>query len=262
MSPLSARKKSFMLLPDFTYQPGREVTLGRVIPYDGDLKIPSPSDPFPFRLEVPEDRVERETLSWPEIDINDIDTKAGWMTAALSCFTGIGGGLKGERQKSKSLRVSSERITRTIIRPTQDDIRRVLSDEDISATLSLMAHPALFLITGLMVAHGAHVEEDSGQQHGGGLNADVDLSAAQVPMNLGAGVAWSKRLDQRTGHDIEGDFILAYQLVRLQRKFLGDVNKIKGRPEIKVALFDDTRSTQAPVYLHDYLEEDVLEALE
>jgi hypothetical protein len=262
MSPLDARKKSFMLLPDFTYQPGREVTLGSVLSFDRDLKIPSPNDPYPFRIEVTDDRIESAIMPQFEANVDNMDSKKGWIDATISCLTGVGGGIKGERQQSSRLQVKSERITRTIFRPSREDFKKVLSDKEVMDALSLRARDPVFLITGLMVAHGAHVEESSGHQHGGGIHADVDLSAAQVPVSLGVGSERSKSLNQSTRQIIPGDFILAYQLVRLQRKLLGDVNSIKGKPENKVALFDGTRQKKVSVDLHDYLEEDVLEELQ
>jgi hypothetical protein len=262
MSPLDARKKSFMLLPDLYHEPGKDVTLGRVFPFDGDLNDAlCPTAPYSFRLVVDDDRIESAIISRTEINIDDMDKKSGWATAAISCLTGVGGGIKGERQKTSLLRVSSERITRTIFRPTQEDIRKVLADEDVFRTLGLRRRPVVYLITGLMIAHSAHVEDYSGQQHGGAIHADVDLSAAQVPVNLGSGTDWSKSLNQSIGYDIERDFILAYQLVRLQRRVFGDVKDIKARPENRCALFDNTRS-QVPIYLHDYLEDGVLEKLQ
>jgi hypothetical protein len=256
---MEARTKSFMLAPEFSYLPGHDIALGRILPLNDDTNVPDAEEPLDVRMTVAEDRITKQLIRPFEFDSDVATTTSGNANADVSFFTGVGGGAKGGLENSASMKITTPLVTKTRFKPTPEEIAKLLATPVVSGTLHERSRPPLYLITGLLVANGATVEDKTGKKQGGGLHANADLTSIQVPINLGVGAERSKTTNQDSASTIEGDFILAYQLLRFRKRLFG--GKVEQKVERKWALFDDTGSIKETISLHDYLEESDLEEL-
>jgi hypothetical protein len=258
---MDARKGSFMLLPEFIYQPGQDIALGRILPHDRATKLPDPDNPLNVCMPVAECRISTIDYGRTEKNCRIATTATGNFDADVSFFTGVGAGTKGERQDDRILRIKSESITSTIFNPSQEEVTSLLSEHVISGILQQRARPALYIITGLLVASGAEIEDITGKRFGGAVHANADLTGFQVPINLGVGTGRSSEMDQGLKTTIKSDFILAYRLMRLQKKALRKEVKRGVERRWALSLFDDTPSAKSSVSLSDYLDDEDLKNL-
>lgn len=255
---MDASKASFMLLPDFYHKPGQAISLGRVLPLNHDTEVPDPDEPLDIRMPVPEDRISPQLIRPFEYDGETTANSNGGVDVDVSLLTGVGAGVKAGRGNTRGLKIKSGLVTRTTFKPTRDEMKALLETPVIANTLRLRARPSLYLITGLMVASGAHIEHKRGQDQTFGAHANMDLTAVQVPLNLGTNGERGRTTNEAIVTTIEGDFILAYQLVRMRKKLLG---KVEHGIERQWALFDDAAQPRDEKSPADPLDEFDLEYL-
>jgi hypothetical protein len=253
---MNARIKTYMLVPEFSYPPGQRIALGTVLSLSDATKLPDIDDPLEICVPVAEDRITQQLQRPFEWNSDDATTTAAGATADLSFFTGVGAGAKGEHHTSVGLKISSELVTKTWFKPTPQELTKFLSDPAVFETLQERSRPPLYLVTGLMVAGGATIEDRAGKRRGGGAHANADLTALQAPLNLGVEGERSRTTNTSGRTTIEGEFILAYKLLRFKKRFFG---KVEQKTETKWALFHDTVPTEGAVTLDEYLDDDDLE---
>jgi hypothetical protein len=160
----------------------------------------------------------------------------GGVFADLSIITGVGAGVEGSRSHTRGLAIECERVVQATFRPSQTSIARAASDQTVAAILKKLVRPSVFIVTGVMVARGAKIEVKKGQSRTGGAHASADVTQVGVPVNAGVKGDVSREQNSTLVQAPKEDFVLAYQLLRVRRKFDRSLDAVE---ENRWALFND-----------------------
>ena len=216
---MEALQPTFMLLPDFAYLPNKDIGLGTILPASRDSKRPNPRQPLAAALTLIADDISTQKFEpWKWDSDNSLSTSGG-VFADLSIITGVGAGIEGSRSHTNGLSIKCDSVVRTTFRPSQASIARATADQTITAILKKLTRPSIYIVTGLMIAHNASIEVKQGKSHSGGAHASVDLTATGAPINTGVKGEVSKGQNSTLMQTPKEDFVLAYQLLRVRRKF-------------------------------------------
>lgn len=233
---MDALRPSFMLLPDFAFLPDRDITLGRILPLARGTEQPNPRQPLTVAVPVVRDDVATQEWAPWAWDSDSSLSARGAVFADLSLVTGIGAGIDASNTRTNSLTVRCERVIQTSFRPTPAALAAVLADQTVSAILHKFSRRSVYVVTGLMVAHGADIEVKRGQGRVGGAHASADITQVGAPLKAGVEGEVSKSQNSMLHRIPKNDFILAYQLLRLRRRIGGSLD---AREENTWALFND-----------------------
>lgn len=223
-----------MLLPDFSFLPGKDIRLGAVLPSLKDSKRPDPSRPLPAHVPAAPDEISEqhfEPWTW------ESSIAGGGIFLDMSVLTGVGAGLEASHGPTKSLNIQSDHVHRSTFRPSGPALASALADNTISRILKKLNRPPIYVVTGIMIAHGAQIESKKGQKHGGSAHAMIDVTATGTPIKTGVKGEIRKNDDSTLSQTITSSFILAYQLLRVRRKFMD--NTVDSGQENRWALFND-----------------------
>ena len=143
--------------------------------------------------------------------------------ADLSLFSMLGGGIGGGQGQTDAIMIKCDRLVQTTFVPDAAFIARAVSDDTISRILKKITRPSVYMVTGLMVAHGAGIEVKKSKQHGGGAHASVDFTQTGVPVNTGVGGGFDKTQNSTLAQLPKEPFVLAYQLIRIRKKLDGSL---------------------------------------
>jgi hypothetical protein len=250
---MDALQPSFMLLPDFSFLPNKDIRLGSILPMTRDTKRPNPRQPLTaaFTL-IADDISTQEFIPW-KWDSDNSCSIGGGVFADLSIITGVGAGVEGSRSHSRGLAIECERVVQTTFRPSQTSIARAASDQMVSSILKKLVRPSIFIVTGVMVAHGAKIEVKKGQSHSGGAHASADVTQVGVPVNAGVKGEVSNEQNSTLVQAPKEDLVLAYQLLRVRRKFDRSLDAVE---ENRWALFNDDGDDEGENELVEELELD------
>jgi hypothetical protein len=169
-------------------------------------------------------------------DSDNSRSVGGGVFADLSIITGIGAGVEGSRSHTRGLAIECDRVVQTTFRPSQTLIARAVPDQTVSAILKKLVRPSVFIVTGVMVAHGAKIEVKKGQSRSGGAHASADVTQVGVPVNAGVKGDVGSEQNFTLVQAPKEDFVLAYQLLRVRRKFDRSLDAVE---ENRWALFND-----------------------
>lgn len=233
---MDALQPSFMLLPDFTFRPDKDIRLGSILPMTRDTKRPNPRQPLSAALILMADDVSTQEFAPWQWDSETSRSVGGGVFADLPIITGVGAGVENSRSHTSGLAVESDRVVQTSFRPSQTSIARAVSDETVAAILKKLTRPSVFLVTGLMVAHGARIELKKGHSRSSGAHVSADVTQMGVPVSAGVKGDVSKGENSTLVQALKEDFVLAYQLLRLRRKLNRSLDAVE---ENRWALFND-----------------------
>lgn len=233
---MDALQPSFMLLPDFSFLPNKDIRLGSILPMTRDSKRPNPRQPLTAALTLMADDISTQEFGPWKWDSDNSHSVGGGVFADLSIITGIGAGVEGSRSHTRGVAIECDRVVQTTFRPSQTSIARAVSDQTVSAILKKLVRPSVFIVTGVMVAHGAKIEVKKGQSRSGGAHASADVTQVGVPVNAGVKGDVSSEQNSTLMQVPKEDFVLAYQLLRVRRKFDRSLDAVE---ENRWALFND-----------------------
>lgn len=233
---MDALQPSFMLLPDFTFRPDKDIRLGSILPMTRDTKRPNPRQPLTAALTLISDDIStQEFIPW-KWDSDSSRSVGGGVFADLSIITGIGAGVENSRSHTSGLAIECDHVVQTTFRPAQTSIARAASDPTVTAILKKLTRPSVYIVTGVMVAHGAKVEVKKGHSRSGGAHVSADVTQMGVPVNAGVKGDVSSGENSTLVQAPKEDFVLAYQLLRLKRKLNRSLDAVE---ENRWALFND-----------------------
>ena len=234
---MEALQPTFMLLPNFRFLPDKDVHLGMLLTENTKNKRPDPKIPVtPNRIPVPQEDVrttEYEPWSW---DSSDHLTAKVSLWAELSMITGIGGAVGGERGRERGLKISCDKVSITEFVPQRSYIMQALQDVVVKSHALKPWKPAIYMVTGLMVAHRAHLELTNNRLKGSNTKLAADGTPLGVPVKVGPEVEIRKDEKSLLNAVPSQPFILAYQLIRIRRRKSNDLSV---DDENRWALFND-----------------------
>ena len=237
---LEAYQKSYMLLPNFNFSPGGQIQLGSILPAikGGDLPDPNRPKNSTFRVPIEANLTEKERnyKPWTFDSRKDVKNKTA-LQASISLLTGVGGHISGERSKARELMIDSEHVRVESFRPDKRYLAKALDDDLLQTLARKLSRPPLYMVTGLMVAHGATVRvcDERGAAVGAGVEADV--TSQGVPLKAGFDGEHSRSDRSAVFSATAEPLILAYQIVRLRKKR----GELTDQDENKWGLFSDDR---------------------
>jgi hypothetical protein len=199
-----------------------------------DSKHPDPTQPLTAHISVGPDEISEqhfEPWTW------ESSSTSGGVFIDMSVMTGVGAGLEAAHGPMIGLNIKSDHVHRSTFRPSQADLKKAVADGTVSRMLKRRDRPSVYLVSGLMVAHGAQIEVKKGQKHGGSAHAMIDVTATGTPIKTGVKGKVGGEDGSTLTQNPTSSFILAYQLVRLRKKRFSDV--VDRDQENRWALFDD-----------------------
>jgi hypothetical protein len=235
---MEALQPSYMLLPNFSFPPNRNLHLGTVLTSAKGSKIPDPKRPLNKTTRLPIDDSEitrQEYKPWSWDSSKATSAKMG-LHAGISLLTGLGGGISKEGAKGYDLAIDAARVRTSSFRPDKEFLARTVQNDDEIKALAekKFLAPPLYMVVGLMVASGANVTVSHNRKFGFSGDLSVDGGSVGVPVSLGPEAEYSRsRYSKLKGVPTE-PFILAYEIVRLRVKRRG---RVEERDEKGWALF-------------------------
>jgi hypothetical protein len=248
---LEAYRPSYMLLPNFTFIPAGQIQLGSILPAIRGGDLPDPNRPQNSRFRVPVDASltngKQDFQPWTFDSRKDVKNKTA-LQASISLLTGVGGHVSGERSKARELMIDSEHVRLESFRPDKKYLAKALDDDMLRTLSRKLSRPPLYMVTGIMVAHGAvvRVSDERGAAVGAGVEAD--LTSQGVPLNTGVDEEHSHSGRSTVVNVPTEAFILAYQIVRLRKRSGG----ITDEDHNKWGLFSDDQDGDAESGLLDW----------
>jgi len=248
---LEPYQSSYMLLPNFTFIPGGQIQLGSILPAikGGDLPDPNRPQNSSFRVSVDASLMngKQDFKPWCFDSRKDVKNKSA-LQASISLLTGVGGHVSGERSKAREIMIDSDHVRLESFRPDKKYLAKALDDDMLRTLSRKLSRPPLYMVTGIMVAHGAvvRVSDERGAAVGAGVEAD--LTSQGVPLNTGVDVEHSHSGRSAVVNVPTEPFILAYQIVRLRKRGGG----ITDEDHNKWGLFSDDREDDEESDLLDW----------
>lgn len=237
MSALDVLEPTFMLLPNFTYMPDGPLQLGSIIPRSKETKRPDPRRLLNrSTLSPPSETTEQifEPWSW---DSEEEHSRNAGVFAEVSMLTGVGGRFEGNRTRLNRFKIRCDKATQKIFCPDDTYVLQAIEGPDIQTILKKSQRPTIFLVTGIMVAHGASIAVQPSLGASLGLKVTADATPLGVPLAAGGDIGFANIASSKLENVPTEPFILAYQLRRIRRKFFSD-STTEG-DENTWALFDD-----------------------
>ncbi|KAK5710288.1 hypothetical protein LTR17_018994 [Elasticomyces elasticus] len=255
-----AQPKTFMLLPDYTHTPNRNVALGTLLMLSRDTGLPDPDLPLnkSSRPPIDDDDIKRSIEEPWYFEHSSGDSKFGSIDAQVPVFAPVGGSFALGRSKSVDFAVTCTKLETERFVPSNQYLSRALQDEDVQHYCRQYYFPSVYMVTGIKIANEACIGGRSAMAGHTNVNAWVDTTGLGVPLQAGpaTGVVSAQRSVSQT--TILEPFVLAYQLKRLKLKRNGSLRKAESFN--KHALFDDRNETNGMIDgdLDDWCIEDVV----
>jgi hypothetical protein len=237
---MEAQRKTFMLLPDFSYPPSRDIFLGTVLPWSKETKLPDPEYPLNegTRVTPPENAIRTQVeQGWSSKHVKGTLVSPS-IDAELPVFSPVSGTAAYNKTGSQTLNITCDLRTERFA-PSPQYIVDTLKDPRVLAQCQKYWRPSVYLVTGLMIAENATIKKATDGTHSGKIHGGVDMSSLGAPLNIGAGFESAKSLSDDISTTLQKPFILAYELIRLRIK--GDGSVKKQEKFVRHALFDDSR---------------------
>ena len=249
---LEANQPSYMLLPNFTFFPGGQIQLGSILPAVKGSDLPDPNRPknSAFRVPVGANLMigKQDFKPWAFDSRKDVKNKTS-LQASISLLTGVGGHISGDRSKTRELMIDSEHVRVESFQPDKKYLAKALDDDLLRTLARKISRPPLYMVSGIMVAHGAVIRVGHERGSAGGAGVEADVTPQGVPLNAGFDVEHSHSGRSAIVSAPTEPFILAYQIVRLRKKG----KEVTDENHNKWGLFsDDCGSNDGPDELLDW----------
>jgi hypothetical protein len=235
---MNALQPSFMLLPNFSFLPDRDLHLGTILTSVKGSKLPDPKRPLnkSTRREIsPSDVQTQEFKPW-SWDSSKHTSTGGGLHADVPLLTGIGSSFTKSAAKGNSLMIRCDSMIVSSFRPDIRYLAQTVQDEVVKAIAQKLFGPPLYMIVGLMTAVGAQIVVSQDRNHEFASGLGVDGTPLGVPLTVGPSAERSHSSSFNLVGTTTEPFLLAYEIVRIRMKRDGTV---KEQDENKWALFND-----------------------
>ncbi|KAK5723185.1 hypothetical protein LTR17_013905 [Elasticomyces elasticus] len=238
-----AQPKTFMLLPDYTQPPNRDITLGTLLMLSRDTGLPDPDLPLnkSSRPPINDNDIKRSTEEPWYFEHSSGNSKTGSIDAQVPVFAPVGGSFALGRSKSVDFVVTCNRLETERFAPSNQYLSKALQDEDVQHYCRQYFFPSVYMVTGIKIAHEAGIGGRSAVAGHTSVSAWVDTTSVGVPLQAGPATGVSSAAHAVSRTTILEPFILAYQLKRLKLRRDGSLRKAESFN--KHALFDDSNET-------------------
>lgn len=245
-------KPSYMILPDFAFLPDKDVFLGTIM-RDSKDGGPDPRRPLnrASRPSIEQNLIGvQEYKDWSYNGTCSNTNKLG-LWADLSTMAGIGAGCGFDFARNKNLSIQCDRM---IVSSFQPDGQYIAQALDTNLVLQFIRanrfrRPWVYMVTGLMVAHGARWTVEKSNESGIAGNMSADGTGMGIPVKVGPeGSHASVETNTLTSTSAE-PFILGYRLIRCREKRDGTVTD---RDFNKFALWNDDDVLEATSIMDGY----------
>ena len=230
---------TFMLLPDYSHAPDKDILLGTVLLLSKETKLPDPDLPVneTSRVNPSDDIIKRQVEAPWTFHSGDQRSWSGSLDADIPVFAPAGGGFGYGTKKSESFTIKCDRVDTQRFVPSRTYIAQTLQDDFIRDYCRKQWFPSVYLVTGIKVAHKAVIQCADGSGQDIRAQLAVDGTTSGVPIKAGPSLETSKETSRDVGTTIAGPFVLAYQLKRLRLKKDASLKEVESFN--KFALFDD-----------------------
>ncbi|KAK3613401.1 hypothetical protein LTR56_027908 [Elasticomyces elasticus] len=251
---MEAQRKTFMLLPDFSYTPNRDIVLGTVLPWSRETKLPDPEYPLNegTRITPPEHKITTQVEpGWTAKHVKGTLISPS-LDAELPVFSPFSASAAYDKTGSQTFDITCNLKTERFA-PSPHYLVDALKNPQVLAQCRKYWRPSVYLVTGLMIAENAMIRKVTDGTHAGRIHGGIDTSGFSVPLKVGAGFEASKSSSDEINTTPQNSFILAYELTRLRLK--GDGSVKKQEKYVKHALFDDRRQESEEVTVESLKED-------
>jgi hypothetical protein len=243
---MEVMQPSFMLLPDFTYLEDGDIQLGTIMTASPETKRPDPRRPLNRRARTPvKDKSipKQELKQWSWDSSKSLAGKAS-LSAEITLFSSVCGGLSGGRRDVKALQISCNHVEVKQFAPEKAYMAEALQEDNVQKYAKKLVRPPIYMVTGLMsFAHGANMRTNTANEAEGNVKPVADGTPLNVPVKVGREIRHQQSSPSTLLATPVDPFILAYQLVQLRQKRSGEV---EDKDFDKWALFND-ESREAPI---------------
>jgi hypothetical protein len=208
------QKRTWILVKSSEYRPGGSLSLGQIL-----IKPFQPSLPLiPDGLHIPETAIER---SYQEsVDIASSTSVAGafkiWTSVSL---LPIQPELGANQSKSKDVSWHFKRLDTEVMVPRLLDIQAALSKDEVVAQINRNKFDfkkRLYMVTGIRIARGAKLSQQTSSTIGGDSKVSVDLTVSYIaPVSVGAAKSWETTKSTGYSFNEATDFIYAYRVCEI-----------------------------------------------
>lgn len=225
---MTARRKSYFLVPNFNYSPGGPVALGDII---ADAYFPAESllaraPPLPDSSSEQAPEVYSATERGCRYMRSTHQSRA--LGASARFLQILKMGVEDDRARNIKQNLSCKEMRTEYILPSTEVLKARVADKDVSMVMKtrkgggLGTRRSVYIITGLMIAKGLTIETEAGQEKVINAEAEIDaaaLSGGAAPLSTTVKGSSTTGIQERaTVEEVVGERILAYQLSRLQFK--------------------------------------------
>lgn len=239
---MAKRTKTYIPAPTRDSPPDGPILLGNIIASQYvpeeclNLEIPNPvmKDIRPL---------EAHKIGWQDCTENQRDDSCG-VYAQILQIMGVGGDVGGGRKGSNYDELFVERMDTYWFNPSEGNINRSIEDPCVRAYMAKNGyHQPVFLITGIMIARGASVLQNSMKRCFFHTQIGADLTAVGAPVTIGPKGSFSRRVKREIAYEKSSDFVLAYRLTKIKvtRK-----DKISYTKHTQGALYSRSKLEQQP----------------
>ena len=226
-------KKTYFLAPNVDYPPSSNISLGRIWtdPFDpGTCINPDGPLPFPSNMQVQHGH----KTDWRnETDGQHKRVIGIW--ARFLQFVGIDAEASIAWHNSNGDKYKFKRLDTDFIDPTMEYYTQsVLAPSVAEYIVETNFRKSIYMITGVKIARGAHVEQARSEGAGTHLKVGVDGATAVYPVAAGPEVTISSSNSETTSSKGSSDFVFAYRL----REIYYSKGKVRHREHNKGALQD------------------------
>ena len=238
---MEARTKEYMLLPNLSFLPGKEIQLGVLLPLNETTKLPDPESPLNANNLPPLDAPPVEPIEEKDFKFGEQKSTghSNGVFANISMLTGLGAGFQHEKGQTSKIEIQCETLITERFRPSQQYIQQCLDDMLIDQYLKTFPRPSVYLVMGLKIASKVRTKFEHQRSQEGRVELSADATSIGVPIHIGP--HHSLQDDQQGNIEVSQDsVILAYRLLRITKKAFG--KELKKREYNEWALLDDDKN--------------------
>ncbi|KFY29999.1 hypothetical protein V494_08333 [Pseudogymnoascus sp. VKM F-4513 (FW-928)] len=211
---MSKQKRTWILVKSSEYRPGGALSLGQILtkPFEPSLPL------LPDGLYLPETAVERSHQASVDLTTSTSVANAFNIWAKVVLLP-----IKPERRANESsledVSWHFERLDTEIMVPRLLDVQAAMSTEEVVAQINRNKfdfRKRLYMVTGVRIARGAKLSQQTSKATGGGVKGGVDFTlSGMVPVSVGAAKGWESTKSTGYSFDAATDFIYAYRLCEI-----------------------------------------------
>ncbi|KFY06828.1 hypothetical protein V492_07705 [Pseudogymnoascus sp. VKM F-4246] len=211
---MSKQKRTWILVKSSEYRPGGALSLGQILtkPFEPGLPL------LPDGLHLTETTIERSHQASVELTTSTSVASAFNIWAKVVLLP-IKPERKANQSQSEDVSWHFERLDTEIMVPRLLDVQAAISKEEVVAQINRNKfdfRKRMYMVTGIRIARGAKLSQQTFKATGGDVKVDVDLTVSgMVPVRVGAGKNWGSTNSAGYSFGEATDFIYAYRVCEI-----------------------------------------------